>query len=41
MIITDCNKLSINELETISKMLNKEYAIENGKITEVKDKKDE
>lgn len=38
MIITDYNKLSINELEVISKVLNKEYVIENGAITEVNDK---
>lgn len=37
MIITDYNKMSINELEAINKALGKEYVIENGKITEVID----
>lgn len=38
MIITDYNKMSINELEVISRVLNKEYTIEDGGITRVGDK---
>lgn len=38
MIITDYNKMSINELEAISQVFKKEYVIENGRITEVRDK---
>lgn len=38
MIITDYNEMSINELEVISKVLGKEYIIENGAITGVGDK---
>lgn len=38
MIITDYNEMSINELETINEVFRKEYVIENGKITEVRDK---
>lgn len=37
MIITDYNKMSINELEAINKVLGKEYVVENGEITEVLD----
>lgn len=35
MIITDYNKMSINELEVLSKVLKKEFIIENGMITGV------
>lgn len=38
MIIIDYNKLTIIELKVINKILKKEYVIENGKITEVRDK---
>lgn len=37
MIITDYNKMSLNELITIYKALRKEYTIEDGKITKVGD----
>lgn len=37
MIITDYNKMSISELEVISATLEKEYTIEDGRITEVLD----
>lgn len=39
MIIADYNKMSINELEIINRVLEKEFIIEDGKITEMRDKK--
>lgn len=41
MIITDYNQMSIKELEAINKFLKKEYVIEDGKITEVKNANEE
>lgn len=38
MIITDFNKMSIDELEVANKTLGKEYVIEDGRITEARDK---
>lgn len=38
MIITDYNKMSVRELEIISKALDKEYTIEDGVITKVGNK---
>lgn len=36
MIITDYNKMTLEELLTISRVLGKEYVIEDGKITGIK-----
>lgn len=33
MIITDFNEMSIEELSAINRVLQKEYIVENGKIT--------
>lgn len=41
MIITDYNEMSINELEVMNKVLNKEFTIENGKITGASDRYEE
>lgn len=35
MIITDYNKMTFEELETINKFCRKEYIIEGGRITAV------
>lgn len=38
MIITDYNSMTIEELDTINRVLGREYVIEDGRITKVTEK---
>lgn len=41
MIVTDCNDMSVSELESLNKAMNITYVINDGKIVDTKIEKQE